>query len=152
MYRLRIAITLFSFEAWEPMQARNLAALAAAGCPLATMVRMWLVGARHTTSTRKEGHVLLAWCPPLSLEATDVAGEDGTLLLLGRGWPRASLSSTGRGNLPLPVPDGIVQKSVCIMYDIMLRTCFSASINSILYSIMLRINSELVHLSVMQTC
>jgi hypothetical protein len=65
------------------------------------------VTGRGTTlySTRKEGHVLLAWCPPLSLVATDVTGEDGTLLLLGRGWPRASLSSTGRGNLPLPVPD-----------------------------------------------
>jgi hypothetical protein len=33
------------------------------------------------------------------------------------------------------------------MYDIMLRTCFSASINRILYNIMLRINSEIVHFS-----
>jgi hypothetical protein len=38
------------------------------------------------------------------------------------------------------------------MYDIMLRTYFSASINNILYNVMLRINSEIVHFSVMQTC
>jgi hypothetical protein len=57
-------------------------------------------------------HVILAWRPPSFPAATDVAGEDATVLLLGRGRPRASLSGTYGGYLPLPVPDGFVSSDI----------------------------------------
>jgi hypothetical protein len=56
-FSLRIAISLFSFEASEPVQACNLVATAAAEDPHATMVRMWPVGARQAVAAAP----LLRW-------------------------------------------------------------------------------------------
>jgi hypothetical protein len=61
--------------------------------PPAIIVRMRMVGARQAMAAtpllrrgrRAAVHMILAWRPPPSLAAIDIAGEDVTVLLLGLG-------------------------------------------------------------------